>query len=195
MVHALADRWFAKFMETVRGHKAAGLLRDAAIKAQLGDWTRALTSVVVATCESMEWKGAAKGHSSSLLPVSRQEYLGLDAIAFEPVGERRWRFPVAVFELENGVTDDRVAYSLWKVLCIRAQLRVVFCYRQDGTEGAKLVRHLSAEAAQAMELSERAALLGETLVVVGSRDESKTFPYGFFKDWIYDTNVGRFGRA
>jgi len=195
MTHALAERWFATFMETVRGHEAAGLLRDAAMKVQLGEWTRALTAVVVATCEGMNWKGAAKGHRSTLLPVSRQEYLGLDAIAFEPVGVRRWRFPVAVFELENSVTDDRVAYSLWKVLCIRAQLRVVFCYRQDGPEGAKLVRHLSVEAMQAMELSERAVLLGETLVVVGSRNDSKTFPYGFFKDWIFDTNVGRFGRA
>ena len=109
MAPALAERWFAKFMNTVRGHEAAGLLRDAAMKAQLGEWTRALTSVVVATCEAMEWKGAAKGHKSSLLPVSRQEYLGLDAIAFESVGEQRWRFPVSVFELENSVTDDRVA--------------------------------------------------------------------------------------
>src|SRR3984957_1551767 len=182
MAHALAERWFAKFMETVRGHQAAGLLRDAAIRAQLGDWTRALTSVVVATCEAMEWKGAAKGHRSSLLPVSRQEYLGLDAIAFEPVGERRWRFPVAVFELENSATDDRVAYSLWKVLCVRSQLRVVFCYRQDSGEGARLVRHLAAEVARAMEIPERTTLTGETLVVVGSRDETKTFPYGFFKD-------------
>ncbi|MGH9436322.1 MAG: hypothetical protein ACRD22_00145 [Terriglobia bacterium] len=195
MVHALAERWFAKFMETVRGHEAAALLRDAAIKAQLGEWTRTLTSVVVATCEAMEWRSAAKGYQSRLLPVSRQEYLGLDVIAFEAIGDRRWRFPVAVFELENSAEDDRVAYSLWKVLCIRTQLRVVFCYRQDGAEGSNLVRHLSAEAKQAMELSERAALGGETLVVVGSRDESKTFPYGFFKDWIYDTNVGRFGRA
>jgi len=88
MAHALAERWFGKFMETVRGHGAAGQLRDAAIKAQLGEWTRALTAVVVATCEAMEWKGAAKGHRSSLLPVARQEYLGLDAIAFEAVGER-----------------------------------------------------------------------------------------------------------
>jgi len=195
MAHALAERWFTKFMETVRGHEAAGLLRDAAIRAQLGEWTRALTAVVVATCEAMEWRGAAKGHRSSLLPVSRQEYLGLDVIAFESAGQRRWRFPIAVFELENSTEDDRVAYSLWKVLCIRTQLRVVFCYRQDGAEGARLVRHLSVEVAKAMELSERAALVGETLVVVGSRDESKSFPYGFFKDWVFDTNVGRFGRA
>jgi len=33
MTHALAEHWFAKFMETVRGHEAAGLLRDAAMKA------------------------------------------------------------------------------------------------------------------------------------------------------------------
>jgi hypothetical protein len=88
MARTLAELWFAKFMETLRGHEAAGPLRDAAMKAQLGNWTRALTAVVVATCEAMEWKGAAKGHKSSLLPVSQQEYLGLDAIAFEPVGER-----------------------------------------------------------------------------------------------------------
>ena len=62
-------------------------------------------------------------------------------------------------------------------------------------DGSKLVRHLAAEVARAMEIPERTALTGETLVVVGSRDETKTFPYGFFKDWLFDANVGRFGRA
>lgn len=195
MAEVLAEQWFAKFMETVRDHEATAALRDSALRTQLGEWTSALTSVVVGTCEGMGWKGAAKGHRSSLLPVSRQEYLGLDVIAFDSVGDRRWRFPVAVFELENSGEDDRVAYSLWKVLCVRTRLRVVFCYRKDGAEGARLVRHLSAEVAKAMAIPERAALVGETLVVVGSRDESKTFPYGFFKDWVYDINVGRFGRA
>jgi hypothetical protein len=88
-----------------------------------------------------------------------------------------------------------VAYSLWKVLCVRSQLRVVFCYRQDSGEGSRLVRHLAAEVARAMEIPERTALTGETLVVVGSRDEKKTFPYGFFKDWLFDPNVGRFSRV
>ena len=37
-----------------------------------------------------------------------------------------------------------------------------------------------------------ADLSGETLVVVGSRDESATFPYGFFKWWKLDTNTGTF---
>jgi len=195
MPESLAQRWFAGFMETVKHHSTAPALQEAAQQARLTDWTQALTAVVVGSCEGMGWKGAAKGHRSTLLPVPRQEFLGLDVVAFEPSGERRWRFPVAVFELENSTTDDRVAYSLWKVLCVRSQLRVVFCYRQDWTDGSQLVRHLSGEVARAMEISERAALTGQTLLVVGSRDEKRTFPYGFFKDWLFDANVGRFSRA
>jgi predicted GTPase len=45
------------------------------------------------------------------------------------------RIPISVFELENSPVNDLVAYSLWKVLCVRASLRVVFCYRQDASEG------------------------------------------------------------
>jgi hypothetical protein len=195
MPDGLAARWFAKFMETVRQHPASPTLQEAAQRAQLTEWTRALTAIVVGSCEAMAWKGVAKGHKSTILPVPRQEFLGLDVVAFESLGERRWRFPVAVFELENSTADDRVAYSLWKVLCVRSQLRVVFCYRQDTGDGSKLVRHLAAEVARAMEIPERTAVTGETLVVVGSRDETKTFPYGFFKDWLFDANVGRFSRA
>jgi hypothetical protein len=130
-----------------------------------------------------------------LLPIARSEYLGLDVVAFEASGDRRWRFPVAVFELENGREDDRVAYSLWKVLCVRASLRVVFCYRRDAAEGSSLVRHLSEQVAHAMEIQDRAALTGETLLVVGSHSEAATFPYGFFRSWLFDTNLGKFARS
>lgn len=195
MPESVSGLWYAKFMDTVRQHPASVALQEAAQRAQLTEWTRALTTIVVGSCEAMAWKGVAKGHKSTILPVPRQEFLGLDVVAFEPAGERRWRFPVAVFELENSTADDRVAYSLWKVLCVRSQLRVVFCYRQDSGDGSKLVRHLAAEVARAMEIPERTAVIGETLVVVGSRDETKTFPYGFFKDWLFDANVGRFSRT
>jgi hypothetical protein len=195
MPENLSGLWYAKFMDTVRQHPASAALQEAAQRARLTEWTRALTTIVVGSCEAMAWKGVAKGHKSTILPVPRQEFLGLDVVAFEPAGEHRWRFPVAVFELENSTADDRVAYSLWKVLCVRSQLRVVFCYRQDSGDGSKLVRHLAAEVARAMEIPERTAVIGETLVVVGSRDETKTFPYGFFKDWLFDANVGRFSRA
>ena len=195
MADGLAYRWFRSFMEVVQRHEASAPLRDAAAREQLGKWTTALTRVVVSTCDSIGWKGAAKGHRSDLLPVPRGEYLALDVAAFEPAGDRRWRFPIAVFELENSRADDAVAYSLWKVLCVRAALRVVFCYRRDAAEGVTLVRHLTEHVVRPMGIEERSHLGGETLVVVGSRNEAATFPYGFFKEWFLDTNTARFSRA
>jgi len=182
-------------MESVKGHEASVLLRDAAIHGQLQKWTEALTAVGVATCAVQGWMGAARGHRSTLLPIARQEYLALDVVAFDLTGERAWRFPHAVFELENSQADDLVAYSLWKVLCVRSKLRVVFCYRRDREQGTKLVRHLSTNVLNEMAISERTSLGGETLLVTGCRNEADTFPYGFFNDWVLDLNTGRFNRT
>src|ERR1700693_2941048 len=193
MSEALAHVWYGKFMNIVQHHESSALLKDAAIRGQLGKWTAALTGVVCSTREEMGWKAAAKGNLSTLLPEARQEYLALDVVAFEPAGDRRWRFPIAAIELENSREDDRVAYSLWKVLCTRADLRIVFCYRKDAAESGTLVRHLTEQVAQAMGIQERTRIGGETMLVVGSRNESATFPYGFFKEWRFDMNLGRFG--
>jgi hypothetical protein len=190
----LAQQWFGAFMETVKMHEASTALRDAAARGELKPWTQALTGIVVSTFSGMGWRGAARGHRSDLLPVARSEYLALDVVSFDAAGDHRWRFPVGVFELENSPLDDLVAYSLWKVLCVRASLRVVFCYRQDASAGAELVRHLANEVVQSMEIPTRSELVGETLVIVGSRNETATFPYGFFKDWTLDANTARFRR-
>lgn len=195
MADSLVSRWFETFMGTVQHHRLSSELRQASMNGALANWTAALTGVVCSTCEAMGWKAAAKGNCSTLLPVARQEYLALDVVAFKAAGDHRWRFPVAAIELENSREDDRVAYSLWKVLCTRADLRVVFCYRRDSTEGTTLVRHLSEQVAAAMGIQERTQIGGETMLIVGSRDESATFPYGFFKEWQFDKNLGRFGRT
>ena len=189
-----AKRWLGTFMETVQTHETSIALREAAASGDLKRWTEALTRIVVGTFPKMGWRGAARGHRSDLLPVPRAEYMELDVVAFETAGDRRWRFPVGVFELENSPVDDLVAYSLWKILCVRASLRVVFCYRRNAGEGSELVRHLADQVVQAMELSTRAGLDGETIVIVGSRSETVTFPYGFFKDWTLDTNTASFRR-
>jgi len=193
-VDSVAQRWFDAFTGTVKTHEASTTLREAMQTGALTHWTKALTGIVVGTFAEMGWRGAARGHRSDLLPVSRSEYLALDIVAFEIAGGRRWHFPVSVFELENSPGDDLVAYSLWKILCVRAKLRVVFCYRQNAKEGADLVRYLANEVVQSMEIPTRSALGGETLVIVGSRSESATFPYGFFKDWTLDASAARFRR-
>jgi hypothetical protein len=191
---SVAQDWLDAFMQTVKTHEASSRLRAAAESGELKLWTEALTGIVVGTFPTMGWHGAARGHRSTLLPVPRAEYLALDVVAFETAGDRRWRFPAGVFELENSPVDDLVAYALWKVLCVRTSLRVVFCYRRNADEGAELIRHLSDQVVQALGIQTRIDLTGETLLVVGSHSESATFPYGFFKDWTLDANTARFSR-
>jgi hypothetical protein len=187
----LAKSWYEAFMETVRRPESAEPLRAAALDERLAAWTEEMTRVVVSTCVALGWQASAKGHQLELLPETRSEYLALDVMAF-PDGEKRWRFPAAIMELENSKDDDRVAYSLWKVLCVRADLRAVFCYRRSPEEGAALVRFLRDEVVHAMALAGRVELEGETLLVVGCKNESSTFPYGFFKWWWLETNTGTF---
>lgn len=107
-------------------------------------------------------------------------------------GNKRWLFPTAVMELENGQREDSIAYSLWKVLCVRANLRFVFCYRKDASAAPALIQHLRREVIEAMGLHGRLKLDGRTFVVVGSRNEAATFPFGFFKWWELNTHTGRF---
>jgi len=187
----LCEKWQSAFLENVQRHRNAGQLREAAINGQLGKWTKALTSVVVTTCETMGWTASAKGHQADFLPVSRGEYLGLDVLAFAG-STNQWKFPVAVMELENSRNNDHICYSLWKVLCIHTELRIVFCYRQNSDQGPELIRFLRNHVLHALSIEERMALKGATTVVVGSRNESATFPYGFFKWWRLDKNTGTF---
>lgn len=191
MADNLSERWRDAFWHSLQRHQTAALLKEASLQGRLGEWTAALTDGVVAACEALGWQAAAKGHPLDLLPEARHEYLALDVMAFAP-SAANWRFPVAVMELENSRNDERIAYSLWKVLCVRASLRVVYCYRRQAEQGAALVHWMGREVIGALTIPERMALEGQTLVVVGSRDEAATFPYGFFRWWMLDSNLGQF---
>jgi len=153
-----------------------------------------MTDVVVEAFSDVGLRAAAKSHRLDLLPVNRNEYLSMDAMAFPP-GEAAWQFPLAVVELENSADDDQVAYSLWKVLCVRTSLRVVFCYRKTEDAASALVRRLRDDVIGSMKIDFRLGLEGETFVIVGTRGEAGTFPYGFFKWWRLDRNTGTFSVA
>ena len=178
-------------LETLRDEKHAEPLRAAALAGRLTPWTTALTSAAVEACQRLGWRASAKGHHADLLPVSRGEYLNLDVMAFG-AGENRWRFPLAVMELENQCREDFIAYSLWKLLSVRAEFRVLFCYRKEAAESGPLRKHLQEEVVAAMGIGVRAGLEGCTLLVIGRRAEVETFPDGFFGWWELDTNTGRF---
>lgn len=190
----LAQRWMAAFYAAVEDDLLlASQLRDASLASDLKTWTAALTVAVVRSVQALDLLAAAKGHRGTALPVAQEEYLGQDVMAFAP-GERGWRLPIAVFELENAVDDQRVAYSLWKVLALRASLRVVFCYRRDGGQAPALVSWLADQVVAPLPVADRTRVEGTTLLTVGSRAEAATFPYGFFRSWKLSSNTGRFER-
>lgn len=191
---ALATKWTSQFFATLGDDRlAADELKDASVRSDLARWTSTLTGVVVRSFEQLGWAAAGKGHRCTVLPVKRHEYLSQDVMAFAASGSG-WRFPVAVCELENSPDADLVAYSLWKVLCVRCGLRILFCYRADAADGPGFVASLAGSVVDAMPIAERVALAGETLVVVGSRSDAGTFPYGFFQAWKLNSNTGRFER-
>ena len=191
-VLAVADvsvLWRDTLFELLQQHEHASVLKQAALDAQLKPWTSAMTAVTIESFSAMGLRAAARGNPLDLLPVSRHEYLSLDVMAF-PGNGAGWCLPAAIVELENSLDDRMVAYSLWKVLCVRAKLRAVVCYRRETDAAATLVRLLRDQLIAMMPIETRISLDGETLVVVGTRGEVATFPYGFFKWWRLDANTG-----
>jgi hypothetical protein len=165
----------------------------ASLAEDLKTWTSCLTGAVVASCQQLGWIAAAKGHRCEEFPKAGQEYLNIDVMGFTSApGGGRWRLPIAAFELENHRTDERVAYSLWKVLCLRAELRVVFAFRRDWESSRKTVQAIGTEVISSLPIEQQANLTGETVVVIGNRGEGETFPHGYFKYWLLDKNVGKF---
>jgi hypothetical protein len=196
----LFQPWHAAFMQVVQDVAMAAPLKEAAVAERLRDWTACLTRAVVRSCDALGWRAAGKGHPLALLPQAGQEYLGIDVMAFAgaaadapPAG--RWPLPLAVFELENVHHQDRIAYSLWKVLCIRAGLRVVFAYRPDWERSRKLVSAVGDDVIGASSAEHLGELAGQTALVVGNRGEGETFPYGYFKCWLLNCNLGRFEKV
>ena len=188
---SLARKWKDGFLDAVQQGDIAPMLKHASLVADLTKWTEFLTHGVVRTCEGMGWVAAAKGHKLDVMPEEKHEFLGIDVMGFEP-RDPKWLFPAAAIELENNQKDDRIAYSLWKVLNVRTPFRVVYCYRPDAEAGPALVKQLGKDVIGSMDVDDRLKLSGEIVVVVGYRDQAGTFPYQFFRWWRLDKGTGTF---
>lgn len=197
--------WLEAFFDVLGAQEFAEPLKAAANGERLSAWTTLLTDAVVEACRRIDWVAAGKGHRLERLPQAGQEYLGLDVTAFrradaalasaESADGRsipRWPLPIAVFELENSRRDDRVAYSLWKVLCVRSPMRVVFAYRGDWDTGRLLAQALAHAVVEPMSFAERSAIDGDVLLLLGSRGGGETFPHGYFKVWRLDPGIAVF---
>lgn len=192
---SLFESWRSAFQDRLEDPTVAGPLKVASLEEDLKSWTACLTTAVVESCQLQNWTAAAKGHLLDANPKPGQEYLNIDVMAFEPRPESvRWASPTAVFELENARTDTRIAYSLWKVLCVRAKLRVVFAFRRDWETSRKTVTAVCEDVIGGMSIADRMDIGGETLIIVGNRGDGDSFPWGYFKCWRLDANLGRFNK-
>jgi len=140
-----ASEWYRTFQRELRGALWSDALRDAALKRRLGDWTKHLTSVVIASCNAMGWTAVGRGHLAKVFTIVKQEYLALDIMAFPRNPQILWPRPIAVFELENQQRIELIAYALWKVGLIHCPLKVVFCYRHKSQEIGKLLTELATD--------------------------------------------------
>jgi hypothetical protein len=189
----LPEEWRAGFIALLRESEQSEVLKAASLAGDLRTWTAVLTAMVIESCGAMRWQAAAKSHRPDLLPVRRNEYLSLDIVAFGRK-EKGWQMPVAIFELENSKNDDMVAYALWKLLCVRAPLRVLFCYREDPEESTALVRTLQQDVLRNVPPEERIRWDGNTILCIGNRGHAGTFPFDFFRWWQVDMGSGTFSR-
>jgi hypothetical protein len=193
----LFETWRSAFGEYLGQPSVADILKVASLAEDLRTWTNELTTAVVRSCERAGWIAAAKGNRCQRLPKAGQEYLGIDVMAFPPETGLacRWPLPLAAFELENSRSADRVAYSLWKVLCVRTTLRVVLAYRPDWERSRQLVGAVERDVIAGLPPEQRTSLDGQTVLVVGNRGEGETFPWGYFKFWMLNANLGRFEKV
>jgi hypothetical protein len=178
----ILHRWHRAFRAAIRGRSLAPQLQAAADGARLRPWTELLTAAVVQACAALGWECAARNAGHRPLPVGRDEYLGIDVLAFEPGCE--WRRPIAAFELENSPRDETVAYALWKVGMIRVGLGCLVCYRRQQEGIGPLIGRLQDTVLRCLRPD------GEVLVVVGTRAAADTFPDGYFRTFRWRPESG-----
>lgn len=178
----LMSEWHRAFRAAIRDESVAPQLQAAADGARLRPWTELLTAAIAHACGDLGWDCAAKRAGRGPLPVSRDEYLGIDVLAFEP--GTGWRGPIAAFELENSPRDETVAYALWKVGVIRVGLGCLVCYRRQEEGISPLIGRLQDTVLRRLRPE------GEVLVIVGTRAAAETFPDGYFRAFRWRPDAG-----
>lgn len=183
--------WYQAFRREVLRSRWADPLRESALKGRLKAWTEHLTGAVVAACQNVGWVAVARRYPAEALPVTKQEYLAVDVMAFPRAERVGWRRPVAAFELENRADLETIAYSVWKVSVVRCPFGGVFCYRRQPEEIKDLLVGLTQGVmSQIFPPVERPE--AKILLVVGTRSKAEDFPDGFFKPYLWESALGQF---
>ena len=97
---------------------------------KLEDMTSEEKKVALADFAKGYWKGSREYLNIDAVFINESEY-GLHTWGPEGVKYGPLALPEAVVELENSWKVNKICYCLWKILCIRASVRVLVCYQSS----------------------------------------------------------------
>ncbi len=119
------------------------------------------------------------------------EYLNIDAVfidnaEYDLIKEKsEWDpfvIPRAVVELENNYNIEKISYCLWKILCVRAPIRVLICYQKGKNKVTSLKQHLENVIWQGSLMKGTG---GDLLVIIGDdSDAGQTLSTTYFGDYF-----------
>ena len=157
-------------------------------------WTEFLGKVLDVTGQKMNCsvirsrKKSSKGDPSG-------EYLDIGAFYFDKsdydldigIGDDEDPFvlPRAIVELENSFDINKITYCAWKILCVRAPIRVLICYQKGMDNITSLAKHLENVIWQRDLLKGDS---GDLLVIIGNdkKGESDWEDYFSVFEWRSD---------
>ncbi len=157
------------------------------------EWTNFMRNVMDRVAEKMNC------HVARCRPENRErggEYLNIDAVFIDNTEydlieeeENEWDpfvLPRAVVELENDYDVKKISYCLWKILCIRAPIRVLICYQSNRARVTFLKKQLE-------DVTWQGSLVkgtdGDLLVIIGddsTGDEASWEDYFTVFEWRND---------
>lgn len=175
------QQWAEAFAEVL--YELRDLANDESYNQTGGKWTEFIVQKVInermsekADCQvvSLLSKDSEKKEESG-------EYLNMDAMFIANDAYKKWKglpdydppvIPIAVVEHENAGTGtfEKIQYCLWKILCLRADVRVLICY-QFGAKKIEELRELLENTVKNNKLAE--GMNGELLLVIGDQAKDK----------------------
>ena len=126
------------------------------------------------------------------------EYLNIDGLFFDnaaytfvPEGHDPLVLSSAAVELENSYSQNKIAYCLWKTMCIRTPIKIIICYQSNAENVTRLKDHL-----ENVMLKGKLNKEAEADVIVIIADESISDEQTEWKDYysVFEWQNDRFDR-
>ena len=155
-------------------------------------WTEFMGKVLDIVGEKMNCYVARSRLSSK--KQDSHEYMDIDAFFIDnrdydllSDDEDPLTLPSAIVELENSYDNDKIAYCLWKLACIRSPIRVLICYQKGREAISSLVRHLEKVIRQNSLLKDDTS---DTILIIGDGTKGEGYEwadYFSFYEWRNET--------